>query len=119
MKKLSLTFFFIYLNAIECLNDDINRFVRINDIITLNCNENDTIKLNNSNNQSIGFEFYVFKQDNIIVNLNNDEYQVNITDKSKLGVYECGIYQFNKYGSFQYEFGRAWILALKIEGMFF
>ena len=59
-----------------------------------------------------GFDIFIFKKDNVLINLFRSKLKVIVSNQTDQGVYECGYYRFDKYGSLNYEAQNAWTVNI-------
>ncbi len=118
MNKFVLSLFIAWqlISSIESTNSNNNtiqinqKTVKLNDILDLECNqprENKTTILGNSTGLN-GFDIFIFKKDNVLVNLFRTKLRVKISSLADQGVYECGYYRFDKYGTLDYFYQNTW-----------
>ena len=83
-----------------------------NDLIELNCNW----PLNQSTNQSTQLSeekrLFMFKKNSLLFEYNQNKVSFRIKNSSDLGMYECGFYEFDKFGVSIYKVQRLWRVQL-------
>jgi hypothetical protein len=82
-----------------------------NDIIELNCNS-----MLNQSNKSTQFteekRLFMFKKNSLLFEYNQNKVSFRINNSSDLGMYECGFYEFDKFGVSIYKVQRLWKVQL-------
>lgn len=92
--------------------------VKLNDLLELECdqpafNNKTSILINKKDNSTMnGFDIFIFKKDNVLINLFRSKLKVIVSNQTDQGVYECGYYRFDKYGSLNYEAQNAWTVNI-------
>jgi len=86
--------------------------VNFNDLIELNCNS----PLNQSTNQTTQFNeekrLFMFKKNSLLFEYNQNKVSFRIKNSSELGMYECGFYEFDKFGVSIYKVQKLWRVQL-------
>jgi hypothetical protein len=83
----------------------------LNDFIELNCNS----ALNQTNKSTHLTEekrLFMFKKNSLLFEYNQNKVSFRINNSSDLGVYECGFYEFDKFGVSIYKVQRLWKVQL-------
>jgi hypothetical protein len=93
--------------------------VNFNDLIELNCNA----PLNQSTNQSHQLSdeqrLFMFKRNSLLFEYNQNKVSFRVKNSSDLGMYECGFYEFDKFGVSIYKVQRLWRVQLIGKCVFF
>ena len=86
--------------------------VFLNDLIELECrlNEesNESLPMNMTGNKTDSFAIFVFKKEDILIQLNRPILQLKMQNLTDQGVYECGYYKFDKFGRMSYILKTTW-----------
>ena len=86
--------------------------VLLNDLIELECqlNEgsNESLSMNMTGNKSDSFAIFVFKKEDILIQLNKPIIQLKMQNLTDQGIYECGYYKFDKFGRMSYILKTTW-----------
>ena len=104
--------------------------MKLNDVIEMDCGtltattitattkSNQIANLTLLNETLNGFDIFIFKKDNVLINLFRVKLRLKLTNLTDQGVYECGYYRFDKYGSLNYVAQKSWLINITGKSFF-
>jgi len=100
--------------GISALNKTIiKKDVNINDIINLECKGQNTQVISNMTNSTLSrFDIFIFKKDSNLISLFKNSMKIKIENLTDAGLYECGIYRFDKHGELDYIYLSSWLIKI-------
>ena len=111
-------------NAFPLSRKPINKTMNLNEVIELDCSSSGSATsttrtispsqmANKSLNESLtSYDIFIFKKDNVLINLFRTKLRLKLSNLTDQGVYECGFYRFDKYGSLDYVTQQTWIINI-------
>ncbi len=114
--------------------NQVNKTMKLNDVIEMDCGgsltatstspttlttkQNQIENLTLLNETLNGFDIFIFKKDNVLINLFRVKLRIKLTNLTDQGVYECGFYRFDKYGSLNYVAQKSWLIKITSKNFF-